>query len=77
MGDKDDALFKQKVIGIIRRCILPYSPVFLVILGTLGWFFGGMSSTLTANTKTLSRIDTTVSFMNGRVTRLEDNKDER
>lgn len=76
MGDKDDALFRQKVIGVIRRCVVVYSPVSLVILAALGWFFGGMNATLSENTKTLSRIDTTVNFINGRVTRLEDHKDK-
>jgi hypothetical protein len=63
MGDKEEALFRQKVISIIRRCFLIYSPVLVVIFGGLGWWLTNMSVTVEANTKGLARVETKVDFL--------------
>lgn len=49
MNDKEkaaDALFKSKVISIIRRCFLVYSPIILVIISSMAWYSEGIRTNI-------------------------------
>jgi hypothetical protein len=47
-GDLDNPLLtntlSRLVVKVIRNCLLTYSPVIMVVVGALGWYFNGISS---------------------------------
>jgi len=63
MGDKEEALFKQRVISVIRKCVLFYSPVVVFILASLGSWLFHLNSNIEANTKGLARVETAVQYI--------------